>query len=629
MSKFKSVIFSLLSLAVFVSTNNSQAQQQLSMLDQQQVQQPASMPALPRDEAIAMKGEKCDPYVPVEKARIPITGPNDPKFNINYHNGEPVIEAKICGVKVIPQTGPRLKGILLTTPWYYRNKLNSYFATPGFYIRDLKILTQDPDARDRLLSYKNDEINEDMLNGVIRDIVVLMRDKNQPVVDVYFPEQDVSDGYVVGLVERAILDKVIVNGNQYYSDEEIGGNIRLQKGDYVWSDILSQDMRWINSYPYRQVDAIFKPGSKPRTTDIILETADMTPFRIFGGYDNYGPSATNQNQVYAGFSYGDLFGADQEVIYTFGSSIDFANFNSHTLQYIIPFAELRNRLSLTGSISESEPKSTTPFFTSEGQNIFLNADYEIPLYDYGIRGFVQGLRFGADFKQLENNIDFGGTQVFSSSPEVAQAYVTYEGTRSSSIVSHIFRATAVGSPGDITGNNSDAEFNTASSGAEAQYAYFKGVYDTRYTFADLGGVSLGGLFRGQYSPMTTLLSSEQAAISGPGAVRGFQTNNLRRDNAFVSTVEVATPYVPVLDTILKANVRDRVQGFVFYDRGYGDNDSASAAGHNSINLDSAGVGARFGLGRNLNGVVEYGHELHDELHDGKDQEIHIRVNAAY
>ncbi len=572
---------------------------------------------------------KCDPYSPEDQARIPISGVNDPKFNINYHNGEPVIETKICGVQVKGKGSPRLKGILITTPWYYKNKLNSYFGTPGFFIRDLNILTQDPDAKNRLYSYKNDEITEDMLNGIIRDVIVLMRDKNQPVVDVYFPEQDVTDGYVVGLVERAILDKIIVNGNQYYSDEEISDNIRLKSGDYVWSDILSEDMRWINSYPYRQVDAIFKPGAKPRTTDLILETADMTPYRIFGGYDNYGPSATNQDQVYAGFSYGDLFGADHEVIYTYGASADFANFSSHTLQYIMPFADIRNRLSLTGSLSTSEPISDNPFFSTEGENIFLNADYEIPLHDFGIRGFVQGLRVGADYKKLENNIDFGGTQVFSSDPEIMQAYITYEGSETSSIASNIFRLTAVGSPGDLAGNNNDVEFNTATLGAESQYAYFRGLYDTRYTFQDLEGFSLGGLFRGQYSPMTTLLSSEQAAISGPGAVRGFQTNNIRRDNAFLSTIEVASPYVPVLDEILQTTIRDRIQGFVFYDRGYGANENVASQGSQTVNLQSAGIGARFGLGRNLNGVVEYAREIDDEFNDGTDDQVHIRVNASY
>lgn len=574
--------------------------------------------------------EKCDPYEPVDKARIAISGRNDPTYNINYHNGEAVIETKICGVKVTPKGySPNLKGILITTPWYYKNKLNSYFATPGFFIRDLNILTQDNRAKKRLLSYKNDQINERMLNGMIRDIIVLMRDMNQPVVDVYFPEQDVTDGYIVGLVERAVLDRVIVNGNEYYTDEEISDNIRLQKNDFIWSDVLSQDMRWINSYPYRQVDAIFKPGSRPRSTDLILETADMYPFRIFGGYDNYGPPSTNEHQIYAGLSYGDLWGLDHEAIYTYGGSADFANFNSHTLQYIIPFPELRHRLSLTGSISQSEPKAINNVFQAEGTNTFLNADYEIPLYDYGMRGFVQGMRFGADYKKLENNIDFGGTQVFSSDPEIVQAYATYEGSKTSYISSNIFRATVVGSPGDITGNNTDAEFNLANQGAEAQYAYLRGLYDTRYTFKDLAGFSVGGLFRGQYSPVSRLLSSEQQAISGPGAVRGFQTNNIRRDNAFVSTVEIATPYVPVLDTFLRTTIRDRVQGFVFYDKGYGKNEKTTGVGGELVDLDSVGVGARFGIGRNLSGVVEYGHEVNDEFNDGDDQEIHLKVNAAY
>ena len=71
------------------------------------------------------------------------------------------------------------------------------------------------------------------------------------------------------------------------------------------------------------MDTIFKPGSRPRTTDVIFETKDIYPFRVFAGYDNYGSKATNEHQTYLGFSYGDLWDADHELVYSFGSSIDF------------------------------------------------------------------------------------------------------------------------------------------------------------------------------------------------------------------------------------------------------------------------------------------------------------------
>jgi len=504
--------------------------------------------------------------------------------------------------------------------------MKGIFKTPGHFIRDLPILTDDEIINQRLKSYEGEYINTDTLNNVIRDIIVFMRDKNQPVVDVYFPEQDVTDGFIVGLVSRAVIDRIVVNGNEYYEDEEIAQWSRLQSGDYIWSDILSEDLRWINSYPYRQVDTIFKPGSKPRTTDLILETKDIYPFRVFGGYDNYGTSATGKHQSYLGFSYGDLFGADHELIYSFGGSLEnIGDFNSHTIQYKIPF-DWRHKLSVTANLSESDI-SNGPI-TQSGSNTIINVDYEMPLYDYGFRGFTQTARVGADYKKLGNDIEFGGTNVFNNEPEIVQFYGTYEGTKTSANTLNLLSSTVVYAPGDLTDNNSEAQFNGARAKAGPDYLYWKGVYETTYTEDDTG-ISLAGIFRAQYS-FNKLLSSEQMAVSGPGSVRGFNANSIRRDKGFIASVELSSPYISVFDDVIGTNIRDRLQGFLFYDQAYAkDVDDTTTGVKSNIDLNSVGAGVRFGIGRHLSGVLEYGREVSDELNDGKDDQLHLRINAAY
>lgn len=592
--------------------------------------------------------ELCDRYLPDGADRIVVHGQEhdnwkkakfgDTKsylegrkthYYINLHNGNPIVHAEKCGVWTDPALEglPRVKGLLITTPEYFRGEMKSEFKTPGYFVRDLPILTDDPVINQRLGSYEGEYINDDLLNNVIRDVIVFMRDKNQPIVDVYFPEQDVTDGFIVGLVSRAVIDKILVNGNEYYEDDEILKWVRSESGDYIWSDILSQDLRWINSYPYRQVDTIFKPGSRPRTTDVIFETKDIYPFRIFAGYDNYGSTATNQKQTYLGFSYGDLWGLDHELIYSFGTSLDFSNFNSHTLQYKVPF-DWRHKLSISGNWSTSDPKTSTGTIGQEGTNTIVNLDYEMPLYDYGFRGFTQALSFGVDYKRLENNIEFGGQNIFSSEPEIVQFYGTYEGTKTSANTLNALSSTVVWAPGDITDNNSEQQFNSARNKAGPDYLYWKGLFESKYTEDDTG-ISLAGIFRAQYS-FNKLLSSEQMAVSGPGSVRGFSNNAIRRDKGFIASLELASPYASVLDDYIKTNIRDRVQGFVFLDQGYGkDVDDTTTGVKSNIDLSSYGAGVRFGIGRHLSGVLEYGREYNDELGDGNDSRVHFRMNAAY
>ncbi len=592
--------------------------------------------------------ELCDRYLPEGADRMVLHGLEDENeksarfgdtrsylegrkthYYINLHNGNPIVQAEKCGLWVDPALEglPRVKGLLITTPEYFRGEMNGIFKTPGTYFRDLPILTDDEEINARLNSYEGEYINDELLDKVIRDVIVFMRDKNQPVVDVYFPEQDVTDGFVVGLVSRAVIDKIIVNGNEYYEDDEILKWNRSESGDYIWSDILSKDLRWMNSYPYRQVDTIFKPGSRPRTTDVIFETKDIYPFRVFAGYDNYGSEATDEDQSYVGFSYGDLFGLDHELIYSYGTSLNFDSFNSHTLQYKIPF-DWRHRLSLSASISESELSIAGTPFDQEGTNIIANLDYEMPLYDYGFRGFTQSLSVGTDYKRLENNLEFGGTSVFTTEPEIFQFYGTYEGSKTSTTTLNLLSSTVVWAPGDITGNNTEQQFNQVRDKAGPDYLYWKGLYESRYTEDDTG-ISLGGIFRAQYS-FNKLLSSEQMAISGPGSVRGFSNNSLRRDKGFIASAELSSPYVSVFDDYIGTNIRDRLQGFLFIDQGYGkDVDDTTTGLKSNIDLTSYGAGVRFGIGRHLSGVLEYGREYDDELGDGIDDKLHLRLNAAY
>jgi hemolysin activation/secretion protein len=568
-------------------------------------------------------------YAQIGDTKSYIKGRPDNYF-VHNHNGLPIIEANGCVYQNPVLEKGALAGILVTTPQYFKkNYGNKYTGTGGLEIQDLAMLAEDKSIVAGLKQYVGKKVDKELLKDIIRDVVVDMRDKNQPVVDVFAPKQDVTNGNLVILVDRAVVGDVIVRGNQYYDTDTIRRYLSAGKGEYIYSDDLARDLRWINTNPYRNVDVVFKPGEKPGTTDVVLETKDMYPARVFGGVDNYGSSATNENQFNIGFSYGNLFGKDHEIIYNFISSFDFANFNAHVLQYNIPF-EWRHKLALTATYSTSEPKSTNALFAQSGENITLNAEYEVPLYNFGLRGFTHDYKIGLDYKRISSTTEFGGTTVFDSPVEVAQGYLTYDVSRTTNNSLNLGSVTVVVSPGDITSENNDIAFDANVIGAESKYAYVKGLYDGNFT-EDNYGIGFRALLRGQYAK-EKLLSSEQIAIDGPGAVRGFGSNTIRKDRGFLATLEVSSPYVPVLDEYLGTKLRDRVQAFVFYDQGTGIDEQPYAAGvtNGQTTLQSIGVGTRFGIGRSLNGVVEYGYEVGgDAENNGRDQHLQFRLNTSY
>lgn len=555
---------------------------------------------------------------------------------VDNANANAAVSNKPAVTKKAEQKTVTIKGLRVVSLDEY--KKTGTKKSSGITISDLDYINVGY-AKENLNSFLGKTATSDNLNAIIKEIILISREEQQPVVDVYFPEQDITDGYLTAIVNRAKVGKITVFGNEYFDDYSISKEITAKSGDFIYSDQISNDIKWLNSNPYRSVDVVFKAGEEAGTTDIILKTLDTHPLRFFAGYDNYGAPAISENQFNVGFSYGDLFGLEHELLYNYAAASNNASYNSHTLQYSIPLA-WRDKVKLTGAYSKASPDIVggSPF-TQDSENYLLNFEYIKPVYSSKSTGFKSSNAewvFGADYKKLANSLEFGGTSVFSSEPEIVQAYAKYSISNSTRQFLHSFSGSFYLSPGDITSNNSKDNFRTASAGTDPSYAYLRALYDGRYTMEN--GFGITGIARGQYA-FDRLLSSEQIALNGPTAVRGFGYGSIRKDNALISTIEITSPYVGVIENIpLFSDVydelialRDRVSGYFFTDFAWGYNhDDRRYEGNSSMqDLATWGFGARFGLGRFISGKIEYGKEFDDEENNGIDEQLHMKFNIAY
>ncbi len=72
---------------------------------------------------------------------------------------------------------------------------------------------------------------------------------------------------------------------------------------------------------------IYVPGSATNTTDVVLQTEDRFPLRVYGGYDNDGVRDLGRDRGLAGFDYGNLFGTDARIGYQMTASNDLISGN--------------------------------------------------------------------------------------------------------------------------------------------------------------------------------------------------------------------------------------------------------------------------------------------------------------
>lgn len=431
------------------------------------------------------------------------------------------------------------------------------------------------------------------LAEIRRAVVDHYRSAGKPLVDVFVPEQDVSDGVVRIDVAEFRLGEVRVSGNRYFPDKLLIGEMPLEPGAPILQSSVSSGLALLNANPYRRVDVVFVPGAAANSTDVLLQTEDRLPFRVNAGYDNDGVPDLGRDRIFAGINYGNLFGLDQQIAYQFTASNDIvsgnpelearpnrARFTAHALNYVAPLPWL-DRIELFGVYAESTPRLPDPY----GQTgISAQASFR---YDWRLapgRDWHHQVQFGYDFKQSNNDLEFGGFQVFNSSTHVHQFLVGYDFALTSDVSSAHVNVTLIGSPGGLDGKNSDTAYATVRQGATARYAYLR--------LAGQGSLALGAGFAlnarslVQWTP-NTLLPSEEMGLGGESSVRGYDPYVVLGDRGWNIQTELRTPAVEIGKSDAAA------QPFIFVDAGHVWNRIDQPAESHSGALVSVGAGVRF------------------------------------
>ena len=435
------------------------------------------------------------------------------------------------------------------------------------------------------------------LAQLTRDIVIVCRNSDRPIVDVFAPPQDVSSGVVQLVVLVGKLGRVRVEGNRFFADKIMLRQVSTAPGDEIVESRLLGDVDRINQNPFRQVELIYARGEEPGTTDLILNVRDTSPERVYAGYEDTGNEETGLGRVIAGFNLGNLWGDDNQASYQYTRSTDFDRLQAHSASYsvLLPWHDTIN---VFGDWSEARVQSDAGLFDLVGTSWQVGARYTIPLPIMG--AYSQSLTAGVDYKWSNNDLAFGGTQVFSSPANIAQGMVSYTGSRTDPNGSSEGSITFFLSPGGIGGLNNDRDFAVQRSGASAAYDYFQASFTRLERLPRDYALSLTTL--GQYSA-DRLLPSEQFGLGGATSVRGYDERIVNGDSGISEQLELRSPSLHLL-----GKVPDRTQFLLFFDAGR-DWVRAPIAGERDFTLVSAGPGVRLNIGQHGTIKADYGWQL--------------------
>jgi hemolysin activation/secretion protein len=445
------------------------------------------------------------------------------------------------------------------------------------------------------------------LNELNKEVVAFYGQNDYPVVDVIVPEQDITKGTVQLVVLQGQLGVVKVEGNRWFSDNLLSNEIRLEQGRIIRAKKLMADLNWLNRNPFRRVNLVYSRGEDLAETDLILQVQDRFPVRFYTGYENSGSDATGDNRFFAGFNWGNAFGLDHRASYQFTFNNDLDRFAAHSGSYEIPLP-WRHILGIYGGQGTSEANTLqTALISSEGESITAGMRYTIPLT--GVGTFEHELAFGFEYKDTTTDFSIGGVPEPTSFTEIGHFLASYTAGQRDAWGGTSFTGSVFFSPGDLTDNNNDVDFQTIRPFAESEYVYSRVTLERIFSLPE--NFSLVGRFTGQLAS-GNLLSSEQLGVGGYATIRGYEEREVNADEGFYTNAELRSPPLSLASLFKLGDVpQDQLQALLFWDYAAVSLSDPIGGQDPNLFLSSFGPGVRYSINPYLSFRFDYGFQLMD------------------
>ena len=497
---------------------------------------------------------------------------------------------------------------------------NSLLATPQF-----------GKLADRFLAQP---LDEPKMRELQRAIITYYRKHDRPLVDVLYPEQDVSNGMLQIILIEGRLKEVKVQdkrGSPYTNGwsgvKFLHDSIHLRTNDTIAESQIVKDLDWLNRNPFREVNAVYEPDNRVYgLSSVLLRVDERRQWSADVGYDDSGSPITSYNRITAGATWGKAFGlTDNQFRYAFTFDPTLELLRVHSASYYAPLP-WHHGLRFSGYYLYDQG-NVNQNNTLKGNSYQVSARYEVPLPAIG--DYHHEASIGLDFKSSDNNVFYGVTQVQNTPTEIFQIAAGYSSALPDPWGRTSLSVQAYYSPGNVTDLNTDQAFNKSHEFAKAEYGYarFNLERSTRLP-ADFTWIIRGGA----QVATGNLLASEQLGVGGYATVRGYDDLESLMDQGYFISNEIRTPPFSLLHLFSKASsLDDQLQLLGFVDYGRNGNVKLTFDETAHIELSSVGVGLRYSLTRHFALRFDYGWQLVTTGlgPKGQDSRGHIGVVATY
>jgi hemolysin activation/secretion protein len=466
--------------------------------------------------------------------------------------------------------GPALRAVVLLGPGEpARARVADGVDVAGAKRVDAKKLAR------ALRPYLGRPLSRRLIAEVEARIARAYRATGHPFVRLATPEQEITSGALQITVMEFRAGKITAAAKTPAAANYLVSRVRLQPGEPVNSVELSEDLDWLNRYPFRQVSAVFAPGAEAGQTDLTLQVTASKPWQVYAGYADSGSASTGWDRYFVGAEVGGLLTPDSFASFQATSSSDGVfykqrlfnsapdpSYVSYAGRFVLP---TNPRGELEGAVDWVETDEASSPFTVRQTTLEGSLGYRFALSNLSPFLFGAGdARFGVEAKNQDSRTLFEGAEALDVSMQVYQLYAGWERTEQDALGHSDLDLEAHVSPGGVDAANSTARLQLYSQGrvGSASYAYTDLTFSRTTLLIDHFIWTLQAI--GQYSPRP-LPQTEQVGLGGQALVRGYSLDDGAYDSAVVVRNELRGPRL--------ATQRDgqvfAISPYVFVDAGVG------------------------------------------------------------
>lgn len=466
---------------------------------------------------------------------------------------------------------------------------------PGVAIRieQSSSVANTKEFRDVAESYLGGPVSQLRLNELIRDLILVYRKYDRPVVDFSVPVQDITEGTIQVLVREGKIGSFRVEGARYFDNQVLEDQLLLESGQSISEKQLNDEVRWLSRNPFRAIDLQLTPGDNPGETDVIFNVQDKRPVRTYAGYEDTGNRGLGLERSFYGINWYDAFSKDDYLGYQYTVSSDFKSLRAHSAFYT---KALHNRDLLSVYASYADFNAPLAELNSRGRTWqVLNRWYRELLVTDTVE---KSITAGFDLKETNNNLDQGGLSIFNSNAQIFQLMLGYVERRECNNGRFAGGVEGFYSPGEWLTNNDNLSFQDVRAFATADYAYVRAW--TERTLELPKRFELNARFTGQLSE-GNLLPTEQLGLGGYNSIRGYDLFSSVGDSGYFLNLELWSPS----RTLWGGQLRS----LTFVDGGQAFSHSLLANEESSIDMQGAGLGFRYDIDPKFSARCDYAWQL--------------------